>query len=105
MSISPERGHGPYVELTGSIQMPGQSQSPRGSLAVTSTRPYLIFVLKRVETRADLTGGTMVPLLRFVMAAQSAQRVEEHVVLVELSRLMMLPLVSRRVLSWRVGLI
>lgn len=39
----------------------GQSQSPCGILAVTSTRPYLIDFFPLVESLADLTGGIVVP--------------------------------------------
>ncbi len=41
-SISPLCGQGPYVLFTGSIQIAGQSQSPVGSFATTSTFPYAI---------------------------------------------------------------
>ena len=37
MSISPLAGHGPGALTTGSIQIAGQSQSPLGTLASTST--------------------------------------------------------------------
>ena len=41
-SISPDFGHSPYTLSLGSIQIAGQSQSPVGILAVTSTLPYLM---------------------------------------------------------------
>lgn len=40
ISISPLAGHSPYSLLRGSAQIAGQSQSPFGSLALTSTLPY-----------------------------------------------------------------
>src|ERR1700744_3605450 len=101
MSISPDRGQTPYVLLTGSIQMAGHSQSPRGSLAVTSTRPYLMWRPGLVVTRADLTGGTMDPLAVLVTATQSDQACDAHPPLSR--RLMMLPLVAIRLGSCRVG--
>jgi hypothetical protein len=51
------------VLLTGSIQIAGQSQSPRGSLALTSTRPNRIDTEPWVERRAEKTGGMTWPLL------------------------------------------
>lgn len=71
MSISPDAGQGPNVLFTGNIQMAGQSQSPSGIVATTSTRPYLSVAPLRVLIRPDLTGGTMVPLVTFVAALQS----------------------------------
>jgi hypothetical protein len=75
MSISPLAGHSPYVDFSGIIpldwirfeyqrtrgdsQIAGQIQSPCGSFAVTSTRPYLILFLPLVFSRADRTGGNM----------------------------------------------
>jgi hypothetical protein len=55
-SISPLLGQPPYASSSESIQIAGQSQSPRGSLARTSTLPYLSFALWRVVRRADVTG-------------------------------------------------
>lgn len=65
MSISPLAGHGPYVLFTGSIQIAGHSQSPRGSRARTSTRPYWIDVLLIVVRRADCTGLMTVRVVSF----------------------------------------
>ena len=56
MSISPEAGQGPYVSSTGSIQMDGHIQSPRGSFATTSTLPYWMWWLFFVVMRALMTG-------------------------------------------------
>lgn len=71
----------PYVSLTGNIQIAGQSQSPAGSFAVTSIRPYLIEDDFLVLRRADLTGLIMVPLVVFVTATQSDQVLEVQLLL------------------------
>ena len=60
-SISPLSGHAPYVLSLGSIQIAGHSQSPRGSLARTSTLPYAIVVEFMVLIRADMTGWMVDP--------------------------------------------
>lgn len=99
MSISPDAGHGPYVSLTGSIQIAGQSQSPAGNFAVTSTLPYLIDAL--VLKRADLTGLTIVPFVTSVVATQLFHVSEEQVP--SLSRLITV-FFSIRAGSCRVGL-
>jgi len=75
MSISPDLGHIPYVELTGNIQIAGHIQSPTGILATTSTRPYLIDAPAFVLSLADLTGLTIVPLVVLVVATQSENEV------------------------------
>ena len=41
-SISPDNGQAPYVVFSGNIQMAGQSQSPCGIFATTSTFPYFM---------------------------------------------------------------
>ncbi len=81
--------------------MAGQSQSPWGILATTSTRPYLILAPTLVLMRPDFTGWTMVPLVVFVDVIQSDHTVEVHVPVAV--RLMTL-LVVMRVSFWRVGL-
>ena len=93
MSISPERGHSPYVSLTGSIQTAGHNQSPTGSFAVTSTRPYLILAPAFVLMRADLTGLTIVPLVVLVVATQLMNWFDVHVL--SLSRLIVVFLLMR----------
>ena len=93
MSISPERGHSPYVSLTGSIQIAGHSQSPAGNFAVTSTRPYLILAPALVLMRADLTGLTIVPLVVLVVATQLKNWSDVHVF--SFSRLMVAFLLIR----------
>ena len=100
MSISPLCGHSPYVLLAGKSQMAGHSQSPAGSLASTSTRPYLMAAPLLVSIRPDLTGLTIVLLVVLVLVTQSDHRVEEQVP--AWVRLMTL-LCSMRFLSWRVG--
>jgi len=72
----PDAGQMPYVSLTGNIHIAGQSQSPAGSLAVTSMRPYLIDDDFLVLRRADFTGLMMVPFVVFVTATQSDQVLE-----------------------------
>lgn len=79
MSISPDLGHMPYLDSTGSIQIAGQSQSPAGNVAVTSTRPYLIFAPNFVLMRPDLTGCMMVPVVRLVMDTQFCSRSDEQI--------------------------
>ena len=58
--------------------MAGQSQSPSGMRAVTSTRPYLIEAPRRVLRRAERTGGTMelLPAVVLVAATQFSKRVD-----------------------------
>src|SRR3569833_119384 len=105
MSISPDAGHGPYVSCTGIIQMAGQSQSPCGSLAVTSTRPYLIVAAPfLVVIRPDLVGGTILlfPVVVLVAATQSLNFLDVQVP--SLSRSMTV-FFSMRAASWSVGLI
>jgi len=41
MSIYPLAGHSPYSKYLGISQIAGQSQSPLGSFALTSTLPYV----------------------------------------------------------------
>ena len=101
MSISPDCGHGPYLALTGNIQMPGQSQSPAGRLAVTSTRPYLIVAPALVLIRPDLTGLTIVPLVTFVTTTQLVYTSDEQ--LLSCNRSIML-FFSIKLASWREGL-
>ena len=60
-SISPLSGQGPYLLSLGSIQIAGQSQSPRGSFARTSTFPYAIVTEFMVLMRADWTGWIVEP--------------------------------------------
>ena len=79
MSISPDSGHGPYVSLTGIIHMAGQSQSPEGSVAVTSTRPYVMVAPFLEFIRPDLTGFTMVWLVTLVTATQLKDVSEEQI--------------------------
>src|SRR6478735_6672026 len=81
MSISPERGQEPYLLAFGSIQIAGQSQSPSGSLAVTSTRPYLMLAPFLVLMRPDLAGGITVsfPPVKLVAATQLDQTLEVQV--------------------------
>jgi hypothetical protein len=62
-----------------SSQIAGHSQSPRGSLATTSTRPYLIDFFPFVVSLADRTGGIMVPLVEFELIEQEATDVEVQV--------------------------
>jgi len=76
MGHIPDAGQIPYVSLTGNIQMAGHSQSPAGSFAVTSMRPYLIENDFLVLRRADLTGLMMLPFVVFVTATQSDQVLE-----------------------------
>jgi hypothetical protein len=81
--------------------MAGQSQSPDGSFAVTSTRPYLIRAPALVLMRADLTGGTIVPFVVFVAAMQSVNLWEVQVW--DLVRSIMASWIIS-FSSWRVGL-
>ena len=101
MSISPLCGHAPYVLFTGKSQMAGHSQSPAGSLASTSTRPYLITAPSLVSMRPLLAGLTIVLLVVLVLVTQSDQSMEEQVPV--WVRLMTLSC-SMRLLFWRVGL-
>lgn len=59
--------------------MAGQSQSPAGSFALTSTRPYLILAPFFVLIRPDLTGLMMVPLVTLVPATQFERTVDVHI--------------------------
>lgn len=43
--------------------MAGQIQSPLGSLATTSTLPYLMLFLPFVDRRAERMGGIMDPFM------------------------------------------
>ena len=101
MSISPLCGHSPYVLLTGKSQIAGHNQSPVGSIASTSTRPYLITAPFLVSMRPLLTGLTIVLFVVLVLTIQSDQRVEEQ--MPDRVRLMTL-LCSMRLLFWRVGM-
>jgi len=56
MSISPDAGQFPNSLFFGSIQIAGQSQSPLGSFALTSTLPYWNEKLFTVLSLADLIG-------------------------------------------------
>jgi hypothetical protein len=56
ISIDPDLGPFPYVSFTGCRDILGQSQSPVGNRATTSTFPYRIFIDIRVVSRADMTG-------------------------------------------------
>lgn len=47
------------------LQIAGHSQSPAGSLATTSTRPYVIDLLPLVFKRAERTGLITVPKVLF----------------------------------------
>lgn len=67
------------MAFTGNIQIAGQSQSPSGILAVTSTRPYLMVAPFLVLIRPDRTGGTMEPVVKLVAATQFLRTVEEQV--------------------------
>ena len=80
--------------------MAGQSQSPVGSVAMTSTRPYLIVAPFFVLMRPDLTGGMIVPLVVFVTALHS-----KKVVPVQLLSRFRVWFWVMSLLSWRVGLI
>lgn len=67
MSISPESGQYPKVELLGMNQRAGQSQSPTETLALISTFPYLKANVPSVCNLADLIGGRSssgVPVLK-----------------------------------------
>jgi hypothetical protein len=57
ISISPDLGQPPKVSSVGSIQIAGQSQSPFGSFALTSTLPYLKLNESFVLTLALYTDG------------------------------------------------
>lgn len=57
--------------------MAGHNQSPAGSLASTSMRPYLMALVLALNL-ADLTGLTMVPLVVLVEETQFAHVSEEH---------------------------
>jgi hypothetical protein len=57
--------------FVGSIQMAGQSQSPRGSLATTSTRPKRIDRLFFVLMREDMTGGMTVSVVMLETTPQA----------------------------------
>ena len=56
MSISPERGQGPYLLSVGFIQIAGQSQSPLGIFARVSTVPYVKLNESSVTIRAEDIG-------------------------------------------------
>ena len=71
MSISPLSGQIPYTESSGIIQIAGQSQSPFGTLATTSTRPYVIDFAPCVVRRADLTGLIIAWVLMLEVLLQS----------------------------------
>lgn len=58
--------------------MAGQSQSPTGNLAVTSTRPYLIDFFPFVVSRADRTGGIIVPSVEFEAIPQAVRVLPVH---------------------------
>lgn len=61
------------MKLTfGISQTAGQIQSPVGSLAVTSTLPYLMVLEKLVMSLADWIGGRMAPVVEFDTLAQLA---------------------------------
>ena len=60
-SISPLSGHAPYLLSLGSIQIAGQSQSPLGSFARTSTFPNAMVAELMVLIRADCTGWMVEP--------------------------------------------
>ena len=64
----------------GSIQMAGQSQSPCGIFATTSTLPYWMWWLFFVVMRALMTGGMTVPAVWFDTAphADNAGRVSKR---------------------------
>jgi hypothetical protein len=47
------------------LHIAGQSQSPAGSFAMTSTRPYFMPLFPLVLRRADWTGGIIIPLVSF----------------------------------------
>jgi hypothetical protein len=47
----------------GTYQIAGHSQSPAGSLATTSTRPYLIVFFPAVVSRAERTGLMICPVV------------------------------------------
>lgn len=81
--------------------MAGQSQSPSGRRATTSTRPYLMLVLDLVLRRADLTGLTMVPLVVLVAERQSVKTCEEQMPWALRSTMLSF---SMSLLSWSVGL-
>src|ERR1700753_2143326 len=102
ISISPERGQGPYVSSTGNIQIAGHNQSPAGSWAVTSIRPNLIFAPTFVLIRPDLTGLMIEPLVMLVELMQSVHLFEEQ--MPSLVRFKMLPSVSTSFASCREGL-
>ena len=54
---------------SGINQMAGQSQSPMGSLAVTSMRPYFMVFLAWVVRRAERTGLMIVPEVLLLVTA------------------------------------
>lgn len=47
-------------------QIAGQSQSPCGIFATTSTFPYLIIFLPCVVRRAERTGGIIAPVVQLL---------------------------------------
>jgi hypothetical protein len=51
----------PYAAPAGMSQIAGQSQSPRGRRATTSTRPYLKAKDSAVRIRADSAGFRIFP--------------------------------------------
>lgn len=57
-------------------QIAGQSQSPLGNLAVTSTFPYLMVFLPMVVRRADRTGGIRLPRVSLLWIEQLEMSVE-----------------------------
>lgn len=79
MSISPDLGQLPYVLFTGNIQIAGHSQSPAGSVAVTSTRPNLMVAPFLVLMRPDRTGWIIVPLVVLVDVTQLCQVFDEQI--------------------------
>lgn len=78
-SISPDFGHSPYTLSLGSIQIAGQSQSPVGILAVTSTLPYLMLTDFFVCRRALRTGLMICSRDELDTAAHWVTLVEVHV--------------------------
>jgi hypothetical protein len=55
---------GPY---TPTYQIDGQSQSPLGNFATTSTLPYFIATLPAVVNRAERTGFMIVPFVELLV--------------------------------------
>ena len=82
--------------------MAGQSQSPEGIVAVTSTLPYFITAPFLVLIRPDFAGLTIVPFVVLVDVRQS-----DHILLVQKPpfRRSTIVLLLISFCSWRVGFI